>query len=70
MTSKYPQPQFRLFHRVIHTGSSDAGTMQSAGTIYGIVHNPEHHQPGFWYYIHFDDGINDTDLEANLTALD
>jgi hypothetical protein len=70
MTANSPQPQFRLFQRVLFTGTSEAGIHQAAGTIYGITYNPEHHTPGFWYFIHFDDGINDTAIEASLTSLE
>ena len=65
-----PQPRFRLFQRVIHSGSSEAGTTTNAGTIYGVMHSPKNYTPGFWYFIRYDNGIDDEAHEANLTALE
>ena len=70
MTTNHPQPHFRLFQRVLFTGTSEEGTHQVAGTIYGVAYSPEDYTPGFWYCIHFDDGITDTAPEASLTALE
>jgi len=70
MTNNRPQPQFWFFQRVLFTGTSEAGTMQNAGTIYGVMHNPKDYTPGFWYFIHFDNGIDDEATEASLTALE
>ncbi len=70
MKTNHPQPRFRLFQRVIHTGSSEAGTTQTAGTIYGVMHNPKDYTPGFLGFIRYDNGIDDEAQEASLTSLD
>lgn len=70
MALNHPQPQFWLFQRVLFTGASEAGTHQNAGTIYGVIYNPKDYAPGFWYFIHFDNGIDDEAQETSLTALE